>query len=100
MVASRFENLVQEIVYLPLEAGDLRRKSVEQDAAARRRFFLKAISQARVEPLDQGVELDRNLADHIAGLAVGLECRAPDLPPVLIGKIGEVFGETCDQVGL
>src|ERR1700722_9221370 len=100
MITRRLKDLIEEIEDWSLQSGDLRRETIEQDAVARRRLFLKAIGEVIGQALDEEIEFSRDFADQITSLIVGLEGCSPYLSASLIGKVGKILDEARNEIAL
>src|SRR5215212_2777071 len=100
MIAGGLENLIKKVVDLRLQPRHLRGETEQLDAMLGSGFVLKPIQGFLAEPLQQEIELMRNVANQILVFVRCLKSCAPDLSPTGLVEIAEVFGEARDQIGL
>ncbi|MGY4419823.1 hypothetical protein ACVWY2_002248 [Bradyrhizobium sp. JR6.1] len=85
---------------LRLEPRHLCREAEQLHPVLRRRLVLETVERFLAQALQEAIEFARDLPHQILGLVGGLEGGAPDLAPAGLAEIGEIFGETGNEIGL
>jgi hypothetical protein len=96
----RREDLVEERCELHPQGGDLGREAEQEYPAGRVPLLGEPLREAAGQPLDQGVELGGNLAEHRPRLVHRLERGAEDLRAAGLVEPAEIFHEAADEIGL